>query len=342
MNVDRMLNMHRTDEIINLSMNQYKDLEPAPSVKFNTQILDLDPDQLRENIDIETTVEIENTDTITASLDAIKEGYKPLILNMANDYTPGGGFLTGAIAQEEHLFRCTNYFRTLTEGMYPIKRDEIIYSPKVHILKDANYDNLDEPQSAAFVAVPAIQRPHLKFGQKLLPWDYSATFKKVNMIYQLGVIGNHDCLILGALGCGAFRNPPQEIAKIFCSVTSQFVQKFKKIVFAVKCSDDNENCDVFKRTFLRTFTDEDQGSSSESEQLTGDPYNPVSNSRADADADAGAGAGTGASGWEDACEDGCSNREWEEWFDQDDPDIAELDPDDMEMLATMFGEDHIQ
>ena len=45
----------------------------------------------------------------------------------------------------------------------------------------------------------------------------------------------HDSLVLGALGCGAFRNPPHHIAKLFHEVIQEveFANKYKRLVFAI-------------------------------------------------------------------------------------------------------------
>ncbi len=262
--------MHRAAEIMKLATEKYNDLKPIPSVKFDSAILDLDVSNLNLT-DLDETVEIENIDTISATLKALEEGYKPLVLNMANHLQPGGGFLSGAEAQEEHIFRCTNYFRTLTEGLYPIKSNEVILSPVVHILKDEQYNDLPEPKSAAFLAVAAIQKPNLNRNGDFCQRDYHITKEKIKMIYQIGVIGKYDCLILGALGCGAFYNPPTAIAHIFCDITSEYAQRFKKIVFAVKCSSTNKNCDIFQRTFLKVFNGEGDDES-EHEEIEDDPY----------------------------------------------------------------------
>jgi uncharacterized protein (TIGR02452 family) len=54
-------------------------------------------------------------------------------------------------------------------------------------------------------------------------------------ILRIGLQHNHDSLVLGALGCGAFRNPPRDIAELFRIVINEpeFKNKFKLIVFAI-------------------------------------------------------------------------------------------------------------
>jgi uncharacterized protein (TIGR02452 family) len=250
MEIEKIENLHRAKEIIELQ--NISTSKPAISIKFDELILTIPVQE--DPIYDETDIEIENIDTITVALREIKAGYKPLILNMANAYKPGGGFLTGARAQEEDLFRCTNLYSTLTTDMYPMSRTQIIYTPKAHIMKDSAYNTLDQPVEVAFVSVAAFANPPTDLYGMLPDYIHNITEQKIRMIYHLGLIQKYDCLILGALGCGAFNNPPHEIAQIFCDVTEDFVQRYKRIIFPIKCDKYNDNCDVFQTAFLDIFT----------------------------------------------------------------------------------------
>ena len=225
---------------------------PSPSIKFRRNLLDMDLADLGLFPGEETQIDIENVDTIGAALKSVAAGERPLVLNMANNRKPGGGFLAGARAQEEHMFRCSNYFMTLKDELYPLVGPQLIYSPKVFILRDENYNDLPEPVPISCVAVAATNRPHL-FRGHLNPIDRALTLTKIKMIHHLGAIGKHDTLILGALGCGAFYNPPGDIAKLFSQVAAEYAGFFKRIIFAIKCDDNNPNCDIFQRTFRQVF-----------------------------------------------------------------------------------------
>ncbi len=59
-----------------------------------------------------------------------------------------------------------------------------------------------------------------------------------------------DILVLGAFGCGAFKNDPEVVAKAYKVALEEFPKLFKKIEFAVYCSPvDTANYDVFRQTF---------------------------------------------------------------------------------------------
>lgn len=54
-----------------------------------------------------------NADSIDAAKKLLDKGLHPCVLNLANAFSPGGGVASGSKAQEEDLFRRSNYFETL-------------------------------------------------------------------------------------------------------------------------------------------------------------------------------------------------------------------------------------
>ena len=58
----------------------------------------------------------------------------------------------------------------------------------------------------------------------------------------------NDVVILGAYGCGAFKNPPEIVAEAMKQVTEEFQYCFKTIEFAVYCSPrDERNYQTFHK-----------------------------------------------------------------------------------------------
>jgi hypothetical protein len=65
-------------------------------------------------------------------------------------------------------------------------------------------------------------------------------------------------LVLGAFGCGAFKNPPELVSGIFKNILKNegYKEHFSKIVFAVKRSNELycDNLAQFERTFYTAAT----------------------------------------------------------------------------------------
>lgn len=178
----------------------------------------------------ETAIEVVNADCIDAAAVLKSKGYNPVILNMANAHTPGGGWKTGAGAQEESLFRRTTYLHSLIDPQrlgtnirrYPIADFGGIYSPGVLSFRSnekTGYSFLPAPESYSFIASAAINRPRLVHGgrgeKRLETRDSSKTKRKIAAVLSIGLDHGHDSIVLSAFGCGAFRNPPEHIAELF-------------------------------------------------------------------------------------------------------------------------------
>ncbi len=175
-------------------------------------------------------IKVLNMDTLVAT----REFIHPLVMNFASDYNPGGGVHGGAMAQEEELFRRTNYFTSLNRKYveYPLEKDEVVLTQNILILKDENYNYLPSYKQIDCLAVAAIRNPRLN-NNKYTSDDYQLMKMKIESIYQLGIIYNNDTLILGAFGCGVFRNPPEEVAKIFNEMNEKYKIHYRNIVFAI-------------------------------------------------------------------------------------------------------------
>jgi len=60
------------------------------------------------------------------------------------------------------------------------------------------------------------------------------TKTKMKVILQIALDRGHDSVVLGAFGCGAFRNPPATIAQLFREVIFQdYKDCFCHITFAI-------------------------------------------------------------------------------------------------------------
>lgn len=195
-----------------------------------------------------------NEDCIEVTRKLVQDGYSPIMLNMANRHTPGGGVINGARAQEESLFRqsnlCVSLYQfdeyhagllglPLANGRYPMDRDTGgIYSGRVTFFRTSsrNGDALVEtPFECAVVSVAAINRPDLTPDGLLVDWAVAATKKKIRTMLRIGLLYGHDAIVLGAWGCGAFRNPPEHMARLFHEVLreTEFARKYRIVRFAV-------------------------------------------------------------------------------------------------------------
>jgi uncharacterized protein (TIGR02452 family) len=198
-------------------------------------------------VDFETKIEIWNCSSLKAILKlADEENQKKLMcLNFALAKNPGGGFINGAEAQEESLARTSALYETQlqAEDYYKIHRamescfytDMMIYSPKVPVFRKDKGELLPKPVLCNFITSPAVNAGVVK-RQEPERADEICDAMDIRMDKMLALALNHanETLILGAWGCGVFRNDPEEIAGLFKKhLHGKYKNKFKRVVFAV-------------------------------------------------------------------------------------------------------------
>ena len=111
-----------------------------------------------------------------------------------------------------------------------------------------NYKSI-KPSTMAMIAVAAIRNPKLRADYTYKNFHYNLMLNKIESIFKIAIIHKHDSLVLGALGCGAFNNPPEEVAKIFKLMIDKYGKYFKKIGFAILVvkNKDSVNIDAFEK-----------------------------------------------------------------------------------------------
>ena len=205
-----------------------------------------------------------------------KQGKKVCVLNFASATNPGGGVVNGSSAQEECICRCTTLYPCLnTDEMWnafykphrkaanPLYNNDCIYTPDVCVFKsDTNFPEVMPKDEWWNVNILTCAAPNLRerpsnamnphAGDKAVKITSAELekllTKRIRRIFEIAVANGNEILILGAFGCGAFRNPPQIVAKVFNTVMQDYLCCFDTIEYAVYHTErEIENYEAFKR-----------------------------------------------------------------------------------------------
>ena len=223
-----------------------------------------------------TKVVVESNDCLVAAERLVKEGYTPALLNFASAGHPGGGVETGARAQEETICRrstltrsiytfdpkyAARYGYALQDGdHYPIVYDFCaVYSPNVTVFREGlDCLLMENPYDVAVVTCAALNL-NGKYAIKLTPDGHmpqsaiDITRNKIRTVFRIGLTYGNDALVLGAFGCGAFKNPPAEIARLFHEMMEEpeFKNKYRLITFSIieDHNSQNRNLRAFEEEF---------------------------------------------------------------------------------------------
>lgn len=188
-----------------------------------------------------TNVAIINGDTLEVAREMISRGLNPLVLNLADNCFPGGHVDAGSGAQEESLFRCTNLCETLnysrlSRGTYPIHPYQAMLSQNISVLKESegnSWRQLEQPLVLDIISCPGIRNPSCGPNGRFPDDAVEMLKKKVELIYQTAIANGNNSIVMGALGCGAWRCPAEHVAEIMYDVTKKWAYLFKEINYAI-------------------------------------------------------------------------------------------------------------
>ena len=198
-----------------------------------------------------TRTGVGNVDCIELGRAFAGKGFNPVILNFSGINKPNGMVAKGYKAQEESICRRSDLAQGLSqyytpdwaasvcvphkENRYPL--DPLygcVYTPQATIFRTGESLGcalLDEPFRLAFLSTGAIRKRDVAdFGEK----DAAITRERIRTVFRAGLERGHDCLILGAWGCGAFKNPVDVMAGLFNEVLTEpaFRNRYRAVLFA--------------------------------------------------------------------------------------------------------------
>ena len=211
-----------------------------------------------------TTFDVVNQTTLAAARQLAEQltaqGEVPAALNFASAKRPGGGFLNGALAQEESLARASalyacllgnpmyTYHRQLRDSLYS---DYAIYSPAVPVFREDDGTLLETPYPCAFITSPAVNagaHANRSRGRRRRIPDIMQG--RVELVLKVAAAHGHSALVLGAWGCGVFGNDPALIARLFgAALKETYRGVFAQVIFAVLDHSEDER-------FIGPFRDE--------------------------------------------------------------------------------------
>jgi uncharacterized protein (TIGR02452 family) len=194
-----------------------------------------------------TVFEVVNETTLTGIARVLADGRGPVAaLNFASAKNPGGGFLNGSQAQEESLARSSALHASLLKAWPFYERhraspsllysDAMILSPDCPVIRDDDGSLLEAPRLATFITSAAPNAGAVANSRREeLPLIPDAVRKRAEYVLTLAASRRYRRLVLGAWGCGVFRNDPRVVAGAFRDHLRRgpWAARFERVVFSV-------------------------------------------------------------------------------------------------------------
>ena len=194
-----------------------------------------------------TRFEVVNETTLAGVERILGDGAESVAaLNFASARNPGGGFLNGSLAQEESLaissalyasqLQAPEFYDRHRQASSLLYSDAMILSPDCPIFRDDSGQLRDEPILATFLTSPAPNAGAITAQRSKEQAEVAATLReRAELILALAASAGLKNLVLGAWGCGVFRNDPAQVAAAFADPLHAGVWsgQFDRVVFAV-------------------------------------------------------------------------------------------------------------
>lgn len=262
---------HPADQVLSLSVNSSSSGNVRPRTTTTTQV----------HVCNETTFGCARR----LAEQAVDVGHLAA-LNFASAMHPGGGFIRGALAQEEALASTSGLYASLTtpaaapfykfheqnrsrKASIKLYSSNMIFSPHVPVFRDSEVNPeartlplLSAPYTCSIITSCAVNQSvldNVNNKKKMQPQErefekQQATTEmqvRAHRVLQVAVHHGVDSLILGAWGAGVFGNPPVEIARAFALALRQpDVQgRIAHVYFAIPDPPDDYKYWSFARTF---------------------------------------------------------------------------------------------
>ncbi|MFE7983469.1 TIGR02452 family protein [Streptomyces cellulosae] len=188
------------------------------------------------------------------------------VLSFASARNPGGGYLNGAQAQEEALCRASALYTCLLRapGFYehhrahrdPFYTDRVIHAPAVPVFRDDRGNLLDAPFTAGFLTSPAPNAGVIRSKAPERVGEVPGVLvRRAGRVLETAAHHGYRRLVLGAWGCGVFRNDPAQVAEAFrthLGPGGRFEGAFAHVVFGIL---DRTREGATQTAFERTFAD---------------------------------------------------------------------------------------
>lgn len=244
-------NSMKAQKLIEMVKDHY--LEPTTESIYNSLVFsEYVVTYIDSDGDNDTEVIMEKLDSVSSVFKHKADG-KLCLLNFASYKNPGGAFITGSMAQEEAICHSSNLYVILNNWRF----DNEFYSPNKKKLRLGLYNSnliytpdvlffgndVDTVKCDVITCAAPNRAPILRYHNDMLGDVNTAMLDRIDHLMFSAYVNKVDTLILGAFGCGIFKNDPTVTANIFkYLVYTKYKGIFKKVVFAIP---DDKNYNVF-------------------------------------------------------------------------------------------------
>ena len=202
-----------------------------------------------------TDVKLIDTDSVSAILKYSSHAKKTAVLNFASYKNPGGMFLQGSKAQEECLCHESFLYNVLREyeleyyNWNRVHLNKALYLNRALYSPDVIFERGEYRSKCDVITCAAPNFGTYSRYNKDLELNYVYLRDRIHFILKIAAENKVDTLILGAFGCGVFKQDPEQVALIFDEfLSTDFENVFETVIFAIP-DRNSKNYKAFEKVF---------------------------------------------------------------------------------------------
>lgn len=210
--------------------------------------------EIKNDFNKRMKIKVVDEDSVTAIINHVKGGHINMVLNFASYKNPGGQFMSGSKAQEEMLCHESNLYNVIkrfpnyyewnnknkNKALYT---NRALYSEDILFVR-GNEEILCDVLTCACPNKGASQ----KYCYTTDEQNTKALRSRIEFVLKVANYKQAEVLILGAFGCGVFKQDPIEVATIFKEYLYKYPQSFEEVYFAIP-NKNSQNYKAFDKVF---------------------------------------------------------------------------------------------
>ena len=197
-----------------------------------------------------------DTDSVTALYTSDYDDHIGM-LNFASYKSPGGRFIEGSRAQEEAICHESTLYNVLKEyedSFYKPNRERLnhaLYHSNLLYVPGVVFERNDIVKLCDVITCAAPNKGVARRYNMVSEEEYLTELRdRIDSVLFSAYDNNIQCLILGAFGCGVFKNDPEDVANVFKEfIDGKYAGAFKEIIFPIPKDNKSVNLEVFRNVF---------------------------------------------------------------------------------------------
>ncbi len=211
----------------------------TPGLRMNIYKIPDIPDEYGQEAKVIKVFPNPLLDVVQSVCDA---GFRPLVVNMANENYPMEGVISGVDGAEADLIRRSNMYMVIKKDsypeLYPLKNGDFLYFPTITIFKDSNFRKIQKPMTVALISIPTVRRPSIITVQAAGKPEETYSNEKeaesmkrrIEAIFKIAIQYQHHTVIINDFGITE-ANPIKYIVRFFNEAMKNYPVKY--VFFAI-------------------------------------------------------------------------------------------------------------